>query len=178
VQFVKDAFVAVGRGDRQGLLAWQLASVVIGCRRFVSRCAAISNNMPEAKSALFDRVPGLQETASNLADVAVNLRSGSKAFRNASGTAAAETQTHTVRDLLVGSLLGEGGHQLLGPEGIALAGAPVAANVLARSMTSPTAVNWAARPAFGSGSQAASGLSIPAQQDARLKLAQALQAGR
>jgi len=115
---------------------------------------------PEAKSALFDRIPGLQDQAENMADVAQNLREGSKVFKNASGTAAAEAQTHTLRDVLVGSLLGEGGHTLLGPQGLALAAAPVAANVLARGVTSPTAVNWAARPAFGSASQAASGLSI------------------
>jgi hypothetical protein len=137
---------------------------------------------PEAKSALFDRVPGLQDSAENLADVAENLRSGSKVFRNTSGTAAAEAQTHTLRDVLVGSLMGEGGHSLLGPQGLALAAAPVAANVLARGVTSPTAVNWAARPAFGSASQAASGLSIAPilnerqrQQALAAQLAQSLQ---
>jgi hypothetical protein len=133
----------------------------------------------EAKSALFDRIPGLQDQADNMADVAQNLREGSKVFKNASGTAAAEAQTHTVRDLLVGSLLGEGGHSLLGPQGLALAGAPVAANVLARGMTSPTAVNWAARPAFGSASQAASGLSIaPILDERQRQQAQAEQLAR
>jgi hypothetical protein len=122
---------------------------------------------PEAKSALFDRIPGLQESAENLADVAENLRAGSQVFRNASGTAAAEAQTHTLRDVLVGSLMGEGGHALLGPYGVALASAPVAANLLARGVTSPTVVNWAARPALGSASQAASGLSIAPILDTR-----------
>jgi hypothetical protein len=128
----------------------------------------------EAKSALFDRVPGLQEQAENMADVAENLRKSSSVFKNASGTAAAEQQTHTMRDLLVGSLIGgEGGHALLGPHGVALAAAPLAANVMARGMVSPTAVDWAARPALGSTSQIASGLSIPAS-DAERRLAQAL----
>jgi hypothetical protein len=133
---------------------------------------------PEAKSALFDRVPGLQEQAENMADVAANLRNSSQVFKNASGTAAAEQQTHTMRDLLVGSLLGgEGGHALLGPHGVALAAAPLAANVMARGMVSPTAVNWAAAPVLGSTSQIASGLSIPAN-DAQRRLAQALQGGQ
>jgi hypothetical protein len=137
---------------------------------------------PEAKSALFDRVPGLQESAENLADVSENLRSGSKVFRNTSGTAAAEAQTHTLRDVLVGSLMGEGGHALLGPSGVALAAAPAAAYGIARSVTSPTAVNWAARPALGSASQAASGLAIAPIADARQRqaqqLARALQGGQ
>ena len=106
---------------------------------------------PEAKSALFDRFPDLQDQASNLATVGENLKAGSKVFRNASGTGAAEQQTHTIRDVLIGSLLsGEGGHMLMGPHGLALAAAPLAAaggaNLLARGMTSPTMVDWAARP--------------------------------
>lgn len=135
---------------------------------------------PEAKSALFDRFPDLRDKADNLADVAENLRTGSKVFRNASGTAAAEGQTHLMH-MLVGSLLGgagaEGAHAF-GPGGVAMvAGVPVAANLLARGMTSPTAINWAARPALGSASQAASALSVvPNQRDDRQRLVNALQA--
>lgn len=136
---------------------------------------------PEAKSALFDRVPGLREQADNLADVAENLREGSKVFKNASGTAAAENQTHTMRDMIVGGLMtggGAEGYHQLGPKGIALAAAvPATAYGAARAMTSPTVVDWAARPAVGSSAQAAALSAAPANLSAdtkRRELAQAL----
>jgi hypothetical protein len=138
---------------------------------------------PEARSALFDRVPGLSEQAQNMADVAENLRKSSKVFQNASGTAAGEAQTHTLRDLLAGSLLGgEGIHSAMGggdlstlaTHALGVGAALGGANVLGRAMVSPTVTGWAARPALGSASQIASGLSIPAS-DAQRRLAQALQ---
>jgi hypothetical protein len=138
---------------------------------------------PEAKSALFDRVPELRDSADNLATVAENLREGSKVFRNASGTAAAENQTHTLRAALLGSILGGSGVEgaaHVSPDHMAhylgaAAAVPAAANVAARAVTSPTVVNWAARPAAGSASQAASLMAVPPNiGDRRRILAQAL----
>jgi hypothetical protein len=132
---------------------------------------------PEAKSALFDRFPDLRDQADNLADVAQNLREGSRVFRNASGTAAAENQTHTLRDVLVGTLMGGGGAAAgaegvhhFGPQGLALAGTalavPATAYGTARALTNPAVVNWAANPALGSSAQAASLTAAPAALNA------------
>jgi hypothetical protein len=135
---------------------------------------------PEAKSALFDRFPDLRAHADNLAEVAGNLRDGSKVFRNVSGTAGAENQTHTLRDLLIGTLMGGGGaaagaegYHHLGAPGLALAGGalgvPVAAHIGARAITSPAVLNWAARPAVGSSAQAAALTAAPANLNAKDK---------
>jgi hypothetical protein len=114
---------------------------------------------PEAKSALFDRVPALRDQADNLAEVAQNLREGSRVFKNASGTAGGENQTNTIHNALLLALGAGGGegYHALGPKGVALAAAiPAAAYGGARAMTSPSVVNWAANPAVGSSAQAAS----------------------
>ena len=130
----------------------------------------------EAKDALFgDADTPIRERVENVAAVAGNLREGSKVFANPSGTAGAEEATHSVRDLLVGML---GGHALAGPHGaLGVAGGALGAYGLSRGMTSPGVVNWAARPVIGSGAQAASLLSTPANlSDQRRQLAQALAA--
>jgi hypothetical protein len=137
---------------------------------------------PDAKSALFDRFPDLRDQADNLADVAQNLREGSKVFRNASGTAAGENQTNTIHNALLLALGAGGGegYHALGPKGVALAAAvPAAAYGGARAMTSPSVVNWAANPAIGSGAQAASltaapGMLSPQQERDRQRLMNAL----
>jgi hypothetical protein len=135
---------------------------------------------PEAKSALFDRFPDLRDQADNMADVAQNLREGSRVFKNASGTAAGENQTHTLRDVLVGTLMGGGGagagaegYHHFGTPGLALAGTaaavPAVAYGAARAITSPSVVNWAQRPAIGSSAQAASLTAAPANLNAKDK---------
>lgn len=120
---------------------------------------------PEAKSALFDRVPALRDQADNLANVAQNLREGSRVFKNASGTAGGENQTNTIHNALLLALGAGGGegYHALGMKGAALAAAvPAAAYGGARAMTSPSVVNWAANPAIGSSAQAASLTAAPA----------------
>lgn len=133
---------------------------------------------PEAKEALFgDTNNPIRSRLENVATVAGNLRAGSKVFANPSGTAGAEEATHSVRDLLIGML---GGHALAGPHGaVGVLGSAAGAYGLSKAMTSPTMVNWAARPAIGSASQAAS-LSAGAANLSEQKrlLAQALATGQ
>lgn len=124
---------------------------------------------PEAKSALFDRVPALRDQADNLANVAQNLREGSRVFKNASGTAGGENQTELFKHLVtLGTGAIAGGHgDVATPGGLAGAGAalvgvPSSAYLLSKALTSPTTVNWAARPAVGSSAQAASLTAAPA----------------
>jgi hypothetical protein len=122
-----------------------------------------SRMSPEAKSTLFDRIPGLREQADNMAEVAQNLREGSRVFKNASGTAGGENQTEIFKHLVtLGTGAIAGGHgDVATPGGLvgagaALVGVPSSAYLLSKALTSPTTVNWAARPAVGSSAQAAS----------------------
>jgi hypothetical protein len=137
---------------------------------------------PEAKSALFDRFPnGLRDKVDNIADVASNLRDGSKVFSNPSGTAGA---SHQISDLA--KVLGAAGvawHETGGwqvPAGVV--GSAGVANVLARSLTSPKVVDWAARPTdFSTPGQQAALIAAPAnlssqqQQRDRQRLMNALE---
>jgi hypothetical protein len=112
---------------------------------------------PEAKTALFDRLPGdTRATIDNIASVASNLREGSKVFNNPSGTAGA---SHQVGDLM--KVLGAAGvawHEVGGWKAPAAVVASAAgANALARAMTNPNVVDWAGRRTdmFGPGNRAA-----------------------
>jgi hypothetical protein len=121
---------------------------------------------PEAKSALFDRIPELRTQADNLANVAENLREGSKVFKNSSGTAGAESQSEMFKHLVslgAGAVMGHGGGSpgAIAGAGAALVGVPSTAYMLSKALTSPNVVNWAARPAIGSSAQAASLSAAP-----------------
>ena len=101
----------------------------------------ISKISPEAQQTLFGRLKN-QETRNqlmNLAKVAANVREGSKVFANPSGTQQA-ISAQTAGLGVLGALAT--GHIGAAAAGI---GAPIAANALARKMTSPSAVNWLAR---------------------------------
>jgi hypothetical protein len=136
---------------------------------------------PDAKDALFGTSGNLRDTVENFANVADNLRQGSKVFANPSGTGPAMNQSETLKhflDLAVGAVAGHGLHQGIAPGAVAGAiGIPTAAYVGAKAMTSPTVVDWAGRPAFGSGSQLG---SFTAAQDTfsdkQRRLADALRA--
>ncbi|MGH8060985.1 MAG: hypothetical protein ACREO7_03105 [Pseudoxanthomonas sp.] len=99
-----------------------------------------NNVSAEAKRALFDR-HGQQFAASmdQVAQVAENIRSGSRVFANPSGTAnRAAAYGYAI------SLLGSLGTGQVGTFG-GLAAGGVGANVLARAFTNPAFVNWLAR---------------------------------
>jgi len=123
---------------------------------------------PEAKDALFGaQGSALRNHLENTARVAESIKSGSKVFANPSGTAAAENQTEMFKhavSLAAGALLGHGGGSpgTIAGAGAALVGVPSTAYLLSKALTSPTAVNWAGRPAIGSSAQAASLSAAPA----------------
>lgn len=134
---------------------------------------------PEAKSALFgDQGTSLRDNLENAASVAQNIKDGSKVFANASGTAGANNQSELFKhaiSLATGALVGHGAGPggILGA-GVGFVGAPAAAYGLSRAMTSPTTINWAGRPAFGSASQFASGAAAPGNMDQQRRLRIAL----
>lgn len=92
---------------------------------------------PEAKRALFDRFgQDFSRDVDRIANVAQNIRDGSRVFANPSGTAN-RAAAMTYGASLVGSLFTGGTAPLV-------AGG-VGSNLLARTMVSPTAVRWLAR---------------------------------
>lgn len=95
---------------------------------------------PEAKRALFDRHgPQFAASMDRVAQVAENIRNGSRVFANPSGTAnRAAAYGYAI------SLLGSLGTGQVGTFG-GLAAGGVGANVLARAFTNPAFVNWLAR---------------------------------
>lgn len=99
-----------------------------------------NNVSAEAKRALFDR-HGKQFAASmdQVAQVAENIRNGSRVFANPSGTA-----NRSAAYGYVISLLGSLGTGHMGTFG-GLAAGGVGANVMARAFTNPAFVNWLAR---------------------------------
>jgi hypothetical protein len=140
---------------------------------------------PEAKDALFGATGStLRDHLENTARVADNIKSGSKVFANPSGTAGAENQTEIFKhavSLAAGALLGHGGGSpgAVTGAGAALVGVPSTAYLLSKALTSPSAVNWTARPAIGSSAQAASLSAAPAylsteQERSRQRLMNAL----
>jgi len=94
----------------------------------------------EAKSTLFDRMgPSFREDMDNIARVAANLRSGSKVFRNPSGTSDATIQAATVGSAVTSLLMGH-------PAGaVGVAALVGGANVGAKLLTNPTFVRWLGR---------------------------------
>lgn len=94
----------------------------------------------EAKASLFDRMgPDYRANMDNIARMAANLRSGSKVFRNPSGTSDATIQAATVGSAVTSLLMGS-------PGGAAGVGGIVgASNLGARLMTNPTFVRWLGR---------------------------------
>ncbi|MES2942936.1 MAG: hypothetical protein V4772_08710 [Pseudomonadota bacterium] len=100
----------------------------------------LSKISPTARTTLFGRAGNaeLQGRVQDLAEMAENLRKGSKVFSNPSGTA----QSLTLKDTAVGV----GAAALSGQFGLAagLASVPVAANLTARAVTSPGLVKFAA----------------------------------
>lgn len=101
----------------------------------------LSKISPDAQKTLFGRLKD-DETRNQLmklAKVAANMREGSKVFANPSGTQQA-ISAQTAGLGVLGALAT--GHLGAAATGVA---APIAANVLSRKMTSPSAVNWLAR---------------------------------
>ena len=94
----------------------------------------------EAKSTLFDRMgPDYRASMDNVARMASNLRSGSKVFRNPSGTSDATIQAATVGSAVTSLLMGS-------PAGAAgVAAAVGGANIGAKLLTNPTFVRWLGR---------------------------------
>lgn len=96
---------------------------------------------PDSKTALFSRY-GLNFTDNldKIADVASNLRTGSKIFSNPSGTEAALTSKLGIAGIIYGTLFGHPG------TAAALAGGMGGANLGAKYlMTNPAFVNWLAQ---------------------------------
>jgi len=100
----------------------------------------INKLSPEARSTLFGRlgVPDVPNKLAQLAEMAANMREGSKVFANPSGTA----QALSLRDAGLGTL----GALLTGHPGVAAASAGVVggSNLLAKKMTDPDFVKWLA----------------------------------
>lgn len=94
---------------------------------------------PEARRALFDRYgSGFSKSMDRIASVAQNIRDGAKVYSNPSGTAN-RVGAYTYGAGLIGSIV-TGNAMAFG--GLALSGA--ASAVVAKALTSPTAVNWMA----------------------------------
>jgi hypothetical protein len=121
----------------------------------------------EAKTALFgDEGTTAREHLENTAGVAQNIKEGSKVFANASGTAGGMNQSELFKNgvtLGMGALLGGAG----GAAGAAggLIGVPASAYALSKGMISPVSLNWAGRPAFGSGAQLGAFNAAPGNLD-------------
>ncbi len=95
---------------------------------------------PQAKAALFDRYgKGFRQDMDSIARVASNMREGSAVFRNPSGTGQAVAQTSAAVGIITALAAGSP----------ATAGAIVAgaggANLAARVMANPKAVQWLAK---------------------------------
>ena len=133
----------------------------------------------EAKDVLFGPEGDLRDRVNNLADVAENLRTGSRVFSNPSGTGPAEEQIDVLKhasELGVAILGGHAAGISLPHAAMGAVGIPATAYLGARAMTSPTVVDWAGRPAFGSTSQVASFLAgEDTLSEKQRRLAQALQ---
>lgn len=99
------------------------------------------NNLSvEAKSALFDRFgPRFKQDMNRVAQVAANLRKGSKVFANPSGTSQGVAQATAVTAFVMSILTGN-----FGTAGGIVAGA-TAANGLSRLMVKPEFVSWLAQ---------------------------------
>lgn len=99
------------------------------------------NNLSiEAKSTLFDRFgPRFKQDMNRVAQVAANLRKGSKVFANPSGTSQGVAQVSAATALVMSVLTGN-----LGTAGGIVAGA-TAANGASRLMTNPKFVAWLAQ---------------------------------
>lgn len=103
---------------------------VFSSETFLTNLAAMS---PEAKSALFSSsgFPGLRYRVDQMARMASDRRDGAKVFSNPSGTARQTGMFAWMATLATGFAAGN-------PVAIATAlGAPVAANVVAKKLTSP-----------------------------------------
>lgn len=100
----------------------------------------LSKISPEARTTIFGRtgIDGLEEQVGRLADMAGNLRKGSKVFANPSGTAQVLTLKETLGTAGAAFLTGNIG------AGMAALGVPVAANAAARFTTTPSLVKFAA----------------------------------
>jgi len=110
------------------------AGEVFSAQTFLRKWNDVS---PEAKRALFDRFgQDFSRDVDRIANVAQNIRDGSRVFANPSGTAN-RAAAMTYGASLVGSLFTGGTAPLV-------AGG-VGSNLLARTMVSPTAVRWLAR---------------------------------
>ncbi len=101
----------------------------------------LSKLSPAARYTIFGRtdVPGIAERVQNFANVADNLKAGSKVFANPSGTAQALTQRDALLGTGIAAMTGHVGAAALG------VGAGVGANMGARVMTAPGVVKYAAR---------------------------------
>lgn len=112
----------------------------------------ISKLSPAARETLFGRTgnAGIQDEIQSMSQMAENIRKGSKVFSNPSGTAQAMT---------LASLLKAAGLALITGHPIsaaAIATSPILPNVVARTVTSPSVVKFAAgQTALSEGAQAA-----------------------
>lgn len=112
----------------------------------------ISKLSPAARETLFGRTgnAGIQAEIQSMSQMAENIRKGSKVFSNPSGTAQAMT---------LASLLKAAGLALITGHPIsaaAIATSPILPNVVARTVTSPSVVKFAAgQTALSEGAQAA-----------------------
>jgi len=99
-----------------------------------------SKMSPQARSVLFDhKGPKFREDMNKLAQVATNLRDGSKVFANNSGSSQGATQIGTSAAFVMSALGGHPGTAAL------IAGGAAGANLSARLMTNPKFVGWLAK---------------------------------
>ncbi|HEY4749688.1 MAG TPA: hypothetical protein VIH60_04810 [Steroidobacteraceae bacterium] len=145
---------------------------------FLTNWARMSD---EAKAALFGQQgSALRDHLDNTAVVAQNIKEGSKVFANASGTAGAQNQTEMFKhavSLGLGALVGHGGAGGIAGAAGGLIAVPGSAYALSKAMTSPTTINWAGQPAFGSASQFASLNAAPGNLEDYHRLRMALGLG-
>lgn len=99
-----------------------------------------ANMSKQARQVLFDhKGPQFRDDMNKLAQVATNLRDGSKVFANNSGSSQGAAQLGTSAAFVMSALTGN-----VGTAGTIAAGAG-AANLGARLMTNPKFVNWLAK---------------------------------
>ena len=132
---VKSAFIrrmgqaAAGAQDAEG--------GVFSSQKFLTDWNKMS---PEAKSVMFASEDGaLRKSLDHIANVASNVKEGSKAFANPSGTAATTARIAGAGALGTAIATGQ-----MGTAGLLLGGA-TAANLTARVMTNPKFVDWLAK---------------------------------